>query len=291
MAKIKYYVRSIRWFEIAVRMGAPVVAMLIAVPALNILNGMKMLHALIAFFFGWTHGYTLNEWGGYAFDKHDPTKVKAPLLSGKISPDEMLVLSIVCAFVCIVLYALIDPRLLIIVFLSILIGVLYDHPKTSLKNIPLASYFVLFIVSINDVLLGWLIFSSDFSRGLLIGIFFGVLGLAGINYHEVGDHDSDKKTGIKTNAVRFGKRKIFIVGFIFYTVSCGYFVLLTVLKIVPVNLYLVFIISYPAYIYIFSRCLKANINTAAVHLFIRHYRIIYGVMGFFIIFLLIGFHR
>lgn len=287
MAKLKYYIESIRWFEIAVRIGGPVVAILIALPEINVANGFKIVHALVAFFFGWAHGYTLNEWGGYAFDKHDPSRATTPLLSGKISPKEMLTLSIACALICILLYALLDLRLLTIVFLDILIGILYDHPKISLKNVPLASFFILFIVSINDVLLGWFVFSSEFSKGFFLGIYFGLLGLAGINYHEAGDYDSDKKAGITTNAVRFGKKKSIILGFTFYTISCVYFILLILFKIIPKNLYPILLITYPIYIFIFYRCLTSNMSSSAVHLFIKRYRILYGFIGLYMIALLV----
>jgi 4-hydroxybenzoate polyprenyltransferase len=271
MKKLITYFRSIRWFEINVRAGAPFLAMLITLPAINTAHIQRIAHALIAFFFGWAHGYTMNEWGGYTGDVYDPSKLKRPLLAGKISPREILTFSLVCAGICVILYYLLDPKLLVIVWLSLCIGLLYNHPRINVKKVPFASFFVLFAVSVNDTLLGWLVFSSTLHQGFLLGTFFGLLGLAGICYHEAGDYESDLKAGIETNAVRF----------MFYTASCLYFILLTTIHIVPGYLFLGFLITYPVYLYFIFQCIKSSISTPTMHRFIKQYRVLYGVIGLY----------
>jgi len=281
--KLYYYVKSIRLFEISVRMGAPLIALLLTVPELDGANGLRIIHALIAFFFLWAHLYTFNEWAGYSFDRRDPLKRLTPLLSGKVAPREMLLLSSVFALICIILYAVLDFRFLIIVFIDTLVGALYAHPKILLKSVPFVSLVILFIVSVLDFLLGWLIFSPSLHKGLLIGMYFGILGIVGQLYHEAGDYNSDKKVGIKTNAVRYGKRSVFITGFIFYTVSCVYFYLLTSSGLIAKSLYLVFLITYPIYVFIFFKSLQSKLHPLAVSRFVRRYRILYGIIGFYLI--------
>lgn len=289
MEKLRHYFKSVRWFEIAVRMGAPVIAILIALPAFNLATGFKALHAFIAFFLLWTHGYAFNEWGGYGFDKLDASKAKTPLLTGHVSSNEFLILSITFAAISVVLYAMLDMKFLIIVFFDIIMGILYVHPKILLKNVPIASFVILFIVSVNDFLLGWLVFSPSITQGLLIGIYFGLLGITGQHFHEAGDCDSDEKANIRTNAVRFGKKNIFIIGFIFYTLSCIYFILLSLLEIVPRYLYIVLLITYPIYFVIFYKCLKSNMPSSDIHCFVKRYRQLYGFIGLcFIIRLFFG---
>lgn len=289
MEKLRYYFKSVRWFEIAVRMGAPVIAILIALPAFNLVTGFKALHAFIAFFLLWAHGYAFNEWGGYAFDKLDASKAKTPLLAGHVSSNEFMILSITFAAISVVLYAMLDMRFLIIVFFDIIMGILYVHPKILLKNVPIASFVILFIVSVNDFLLGWLVFSPSITQGLLIGIYFGLLGITGQHFHEAGDCDSDKKANIRTNAVRFGKKNIFIIGFIFYTLSCIYFILLSLLQIIPQYLYIVLLITYPIYFVIFYKCLKSSMGSSDIHCFVKRYRQLYGFIGLcFVVQLLLG---
>lgn len=265
------------------RMGAPLIALLLTLPELNTGNSIRIIHALGAFFFLWAHLYTFNEYAGYAFDKHDPLKRMTPLLSGKVAPREMLLLSIVFALMCIILYTVLDLRFLIIVFIDILVGIVYAHPKILLKSEPFASFTILFIVSVLDFFLGWLVFSSSLREGLFIGIYFGILGIAGQHYHEVGDYDSDRRVGIKTNAVRFGKRRIFITGFILYTIGCVYFCILGFLESIVGNLYLIFLITYPVYVFIFYACLRSRIHSSAVHLFVKRYRLLYGIIGLYVI--------
>lgn len=283
MEKLKHYIQSIRWFEIAVRMGGPVLGILFAARELYFTHGIEILHALVAFFFLWAHGYTFNEWGGYSFDQYKLAKPKTPLLAGKISRQEMLMLSGILALVSILLYILLDPRFLIIVFIDIIIGVMYVHPQILLKNVPFVSLLILFIVSVNDFLLGWLLYSSSLSRGLFIGIYFGILGITGQHYHEAGDYDVDKQAGIKTNAVRFGKKRMFLLGFIFYTISIIYFCVLSFLKIIPASLYLVLLITYPIYVYMLYTCIGSGMYAIDIHQFVKRYRLLYGFIGLWMI--------
>jgi 4-hydroxybenzoate polyprenyltransferase len=260
-------------------MGAPLIAMLLTLPELNVVNGMRVIHALGAFFFLWAHLYTLNEWAVYSFDRHDTSKRITPMLAGEIAPREVLLLSIFFALICIILYAFLNIRFLIIVFLDILIGILYAHPRILLKSVPFASFAILFTVSVLDFLLGWFVFSSSIHKGLLIGIFFGMLGIVGQHYHEAGDYDSDKRVGIKTNAVRYGRKKIFILGFFLYALSCLYFCILTFFYILQGYLYLTLVLSYPVYLFIFYKCIRTNMRSSGIHLFVKRYRILYGLIG------------
>jgi len=169
MKRLLSYMQAIRWFEIAVRMGAPVIALLMTIPVWHLTNVFTMLHVLTAFFFLWAHGYSFNEWSGYSFDKADRTKADTPLVSGVISLREMLALSLVCLSISIILYALLDARLLIIAGADSIIGVLYVHPRILLKQVPVMSLIILLFVSIGDFLLGWLVFSSSITQlGIIV---------------------------------------------------------------------------------------------------------------------------
>jgi 4-hydroxybenzoate polyprenyltransferase len=287
MTKIKYYIRSIRWFEIAVRIGAPVFAILLVIPFFRLSTMLRAGHAIIAFFFLWAHGYSYNEWGGYYTDKIDNRK-STPLITGALSRLEIFRFSIILGALSLVLYLFLDSRFLIIAIFDIIVGICYVHPRILLKHIPLVSYLIMCIISITDFLLGWCVFSSQIGNGILIGIFFGLLGIVGQKYHEAGDADADARAHIKTNAVRFGKKKIFLSAFIFYTISVAYFIILTILKIIPDLLWPVLVVIYPLYVFFFYRAWKSGLDTDTVHHFILQYRILYGIIGlYFIIRLLI----
>jgi 4-hydroxybenzoate polyprenyltransferase len=290
MKKLLYFVRSIRWFEIAVRTGAPVIAVLIAAPSMGHDNVVRIILGFAAFYLLWIHGYTFNEWGGYYSDKNDASKSKTPVIAGLITRRDLLILSIFSIVISVVLYTLLDTRLLAIILFDVILGIAYVHPRILLKNVPVVSFLILLIVSINDFLLGWLIFSSDVVRGLLISIFFGMLGITGQHFHEAGDHDSDKRVDIKTNAVRFGKKNIFVMGFIFYTLSILYFIFISVCGFIPNYLYLILVLTYPVYALIFYKCLKTGITTTQTRIFIKRYRFLYGFIGacFLVILLFAG---
>jgi len=279
MKKVVYYIQSIRWFEIMVRMGAPFLALLLTTPPFSMFVFLRIVHALVAFFFLWAHVYAFNEWGGYPSDTRDLSKAHTPLMSGKIRRSEMFTLAWVCMFASVVLYALLDVRLLLIACADSIIGILYVYPKVLLKDVPFISFLILFLVSVGDFALGWLIFSPYITHGVLIGLYFGILGIAGQSYHETGDYDTDKKSKIRTNAVRFGKKRIFVIGFVLYTISCLYFCLLAQQAIVPDYLCIPILVTYPLYALLFAVCLRAQLQSSAIRRFVVRYRILYGGIG------------
>ena len=289
MTKLVACIKSIRWFEIGVRMGAPLIAILLSIPQVDHSNVMRGVICLIGFFFCWAHGYTLNEWGGYEFDRYDKSRSRKPIISGAILPKEMLILSASFALISILIFAFLNPLLLILIIVDIVIGIFYCHPRIMGKTVPFFSFVSLFVVSVNDFLLGWLVFSSDLIQGILVGIFFGILGLAGISFHEVGDYDTDKELGVMTNAVRYGKRKIFLFGFFFYTLAVIYFVTLTFTGILPGYLYIGFLISYPFYFFLAIKCLKVKTDSVQVKIFIKNYRLTYLGIGIYLIAVLTAF--
>ncbi|KPK72399.1 hypothetical protein AMJ87_04950 [candidate division WOR_3 bacterium SM23_60] len=286
MKKIVYYIQSIRWFEITIRMGAPLLALMLTIPVFSTSNMLRTVHTLVAFFFLWAHLYAFNEWGGYLSDQGDRSKAHTPLMAGKIQRDEMFILAWVCAFFSVFLYALLDVRLVPIVCADITIGILYAHPRVLLKEVPFVSFVILFLVSVGDFMLGWLTFSAHITSGVLIGLYFGVLGIVGQSYHETGDCDTDRKSGIRTNAVRFGRKKISITGFVLYTIACLYFCLLAQQAIVPDYLCIPILVTYPLYVVLFAACFRAQLQSSAVHTFVVRYRVLYGGIGFAMLILL-----
>ncbi len=285
--KLSAYLKAIRWFEIGVRLGSPLIAILLSIPALNYGHFSSAILGLIGFFFCWVHGYALNEWGGYYYDRYDPSKGDRPIISGALSRDEMLKLAIVAAVICVTIFAMLRPVLLLIVGFDIVLGIFYCHPRLVWKGKPFFSFFALFSVSVTDFLLGWLIFSNDIKTGATIGIFFGLLGITGISFHEVGDYDSDLRAGVRTNAVRFGKGPISWIGFLSYSLALFYLHSLIYRHLIPEGLIYPFLLTYPIYLFLFWRCLRGHFGAMAVKSFIRGYRLIYFVIGIAIIWILL----
>ena len=283
MSRISSYLRSIRWFEISLRMGEPTVALLLTIPVVNSKNILSAVIGLVGFFFCWAHGYTLNEWGGYESDRLDPRKSSRPIITGSVTRIELLTLSIVLAVISVVIFFLLKPILSLIVVFDIIIGVIYCHPRILGKTFPFFSLFALFIVSVNDFLLGWLIFSNSILSGITIGVLFGLLGLSGISYHEAGDYEYDRREEIMTNAVRYGQKVIFIAGFFFYILAVFYIVYLSIIGLLPNLLYPVFLITFPIYTYFFLMALRTGLDTDSIHNFIRRYRYIYVIIGIYMV--------
>jgi len=286
--KVLLYILSIRWFEIGIRMGAPLLGALFAMGSVDTAVLGELGIGLLAYFFLWAHIYLFNELAGMRFDKYDEYKANTPLLSGQVSYRGICGMSAGFLLASVALYFYISPALVMVALVDVLLGFVYVHPRLLLKDKPLVSFLFLFLVSFNDFLLGWLLFSKLSLRGVSIAVYFGLLGIAGQHYHEVKDYTADKNAGIRTNAVRYGKKRIFLLGFGFYTLACVYLGLLALWEVVPPLVGCVPWITYPIYILIFHRCLIAGMDSLEMHKFVKRYRVLYIIMGIGMLIALFG---
>lgn len=285
--RIIKYINSIRWFEIFVRCGAPFLGVILSVKGLEEISFLRFFLLLFSYFLLVSHIYLYNELKGKGFDLLDSFK-KTPLLKGELSNLSLFIFSIILLSISIIIYYFLNPLFLIFAFVNLFMGITYVHPKILLKNKPIFSILFLFIFNFNDFLIGWLLFSKISLLGILLSIYFGLLGSTGQIVHEVKDYDADKIAGIMTNAVRFGGKKLFFVGIIIYSISVIFFIFVSY-KYLKIPYFLPLVISYPFYLYLFLYTLRENLKRDILHKFVFYYRIMYVFIGI-VIFIIKMFH-
>lgn len=276
MRFIKYFT-SIRWFEIFVRCGAPFLGVILSVENLREISFLRLFLLIFSYFMLISHIYLYNELKGKGFDFLDSFK-KTPLLKGDVSYFSLFIFSLIILFSSIIIYFFLNPFFLIFAFINLLMGILYVHPKILLKDKPIFSIIFLFIANFNDFLIGWLLFKKITFEGILISIYFGILGAKGQIIHEVKDFEADKISGIRTNAVRFGKKRLFFSGIIIYSISTLFFVFIS-LRYFKEPYFIPQLLSYPFYLYFFINVIKRGFDRAELHKFVFCYRIIYILIG------------
>ncbi len=157
-------------------------------------------------------------------------------------------------------------------------GITYVHPKILLKDKPFFSIIFLFIANFNDFLIGWMLFSKITIDCILICVYFGLLGATGQIVHEVKDYEADKISGIRTNAVRFGKQRLFLTGIIIYSASTLFFTYIS-LEYLKKPYFIPQLLTYPFYLYFFLNVMKKGFDRRELHKFVFIYRIIYIIIG------------
>jgi 4-hydroxybenzoate polyprenyltransferase len=159
---------------------------------------------------------------------------------------------------------------------------LYSGRKIFLKSVPVISTVIHGLGASLGFLLGYTYTGYIDSTGTFFAFYFGILYAAGHLNHEIMDNDSDKKSGIPTNATILGKRNSFIGSFILFSISYFYIILLVILDILPFTLIFGVVVSYLLYTYFFVVTFRrSTFDYKAMIWFRQKYRIIFLLWGIF----------
>jgi 4-hydroxybenzoate polyprenyltransferase len=100
-------------------------------------------------------------------------------------------------------------------------GFLYSHPSFAWKRVPGASSALHVLSGAAHFLAGRTLLAPIDAGSLLLASWCGVVFAAGHLVHEVRDREADLRAGVRTHAVRYGRRPVFAVAFLGFTVSFG----------------------------------------------------------------------
>jgi len=164
---------------------------------------LSLLSILMIFYFV----YAYNSFVDLSSDK-GPGK-KNMFKGQKVDPVKIkfyLVITFVLSFVS--SYVVSYTHLLIMSFIG-LIGFLYSYPPLRLKN--KGRYMKSFSIVISFILMFiffGLLFSDDYFKIILFGIYFGSLSFSGTIFQDIKDRDSDADLGIMTFAVKYSDMEL-----------------------------------------------------------------------------------
>jgi len=217
------------------------------------------------------HVFTLNDWA----DIVHGLKAPDPLVSSL----RLFWFSIFLLIASLLVFTLIDLRVVLLGAIVALLGFFYSHPKLNFKGTPIASSVPHLVGGMFHFLLGYAVFVPVDQRGVFIALFFALTFAAGHLNHEVRDFELDQKNNARTNAVAFGKRATFIAGVIVFTCAYLWLFLLGLFRFVPLPLSFVAAILYPFHLYCSLRVLRAQFRPEVVDRFQTQYRTLYALIG------------
>ena len=158
------------------------------------------------------HCLALNDWTDGTADSRDPRKAQKAHLNRGVTHTEMLILTIALGIMGLWLVGTAAYHLLPLAVMIIVCSLVYSfpHPRFEGKQIPLLSTLMHGITGILTFLLGYCLWSGPDLRGAMIGVYFAFIYEAGHLILEVQDFEGDRSSGVRTYAVRFGQRPVFI---------------------------------------------------------------------------------
>jgi 4-hydroxybenzoate polyprenyltransferase len=167
---------------------------------------------------------------------------------------------------------------LIIGVMIAIASALYSVPPFHMKGIPLLNSGLHLVSGLLHFLLGYSAFRILDARAVEIGCFFAAIFTAGHLTHEVRDFEADLRNGIKTNAVKFGKVRSFIAGFLLFTLADALLLGLSIRGTVPRALVLVAGL-YLLHFYWALQALREGLTFESVRQLQLRYRALYAGIG------------
>lgn len=263
--------RHIRFDEVLVLQGTPLMGAMFAMGAITISNIETLLVFLIGSILLVAHVFTLNDWADIAHG------LKAP--DPQVSSLRLFWFSVFLLIASLLVFALISSRVVRLGVIVAVLGFLYSHPKLNFKGTPIASSLPHLFGGVFHFLLGYSVFMPIDQRGIFIALFFAATFAAGHLNHEVRDFELDQKNNARTNAVAFGKRATFIAGLVLFTAAYLCLFLLGWFRCVPRPLSIIAALFFLLHCYWSLRVLHSQFRPEIVDRFQIQYRALYAVIG------------
>jgi 4-hydroxybenzoate polyprenyltransferase len=180
----------------------------------------RFVVVLFAFSFATASVFILNQYFDREEDQENAFKANLPVAAGRTTPRTALMFSFLLVSLCLVLVVLVDVNLLSLFLIYLVFGTAYSAPPFRLKNVPLVDFVVsgvgggflpfLMGLELTDRL------ASDIRLAVLGAMPLMLIHCGGHIIQAVGDYEVDRKMGVHTFVVRFGRKNGAVVaGFVF----------------------------------------------------------------------------
>lgn len=278
-SQVKLILSRIRIQEAVIFQSPAVLGLAMFLPVLSVRETVDALLACIGSFLIAASILAINDWADINLDTQNTLKRSETFVGMGIHPRQMLALAVSLAVAGTGLFAVLSMPHVVVALLAIIFGLAYSVPVGGLrgKSTPVFSSFLHFGGTLLAFLLGALTFAPAGWGGLLVASHPAVLITAGHLVHEVEDYEQDRLSGCQTNAVRFGRKSVFLMASLLFALSflllywlAGEGFLPGVLKYSPI-LYLVYTaIAVQAY--------QAGLTRDSVRHLRKQYRVLFAVV-------------
>jgi 4-hydroxybenzoate polyprenyltransferase len=184
----------------------------------------RFLAVLFAFSLATASIFILNQYFDRKEDQENTFKSNLPVASGRMAPQTALIFSLSLIILCLVLVILVDINLLSLFLIYFVFGTAYSAPPFRLKTVPVVDF------AVSGVGAGFMPFlmgleltdklSYDISSVMLGVVPLVLIHCGGHIIQAIGDYEVDRKMGVRTFVVRYGKKKGAIVAGLMFLSAC-----------------------------------------------------------------------
>jgi 4-hydroxybenzoate polyprenyltransferase len=273
------YLSSIRFQDVILLQGAPLLGAAFGLEEVTAVAAARLAVFTLASVLLVAHVFSLNDWAGAHSDALDPKKSADAFLAKGLSRRGMGYLSTGLLAASLFLFASLRAQTFLLAAAIAVLGAIYSLPAVNAKGTPVFSSVPHLVGGTLHFLLGYSLFASVDSRGVLLALYFALTFTAGHLNQEVRDHDGDRMNGIQTNAVSFGKRAAFLAGLAIFTLAYADLVLLARMGLVAAPLGWLAAALYPAHASWSLATLRSGLTFESVSRLQTRYRLLYGIIG------------
>lgn len=278
--------KLIRYDEVFVLQGTPLMGVAFSIGDFTAEKPTMLLRFVVASFLLVAHIFTFNDWS----ETYDRKTSNAPPNIGHegSSRGKLLFLSLFLLLGGLLLFAFLPRSTLVVALLTAALGIFYSHPVLNGKCIPIVSSLLHFCGGLFHFLLGYLLFTGLDQRGVLIAVFFALTFMAGHLNHEVRDFEADRESHLNTNAVAFGKRRVFIAGLTGFIIAYFWLLILAGSELIPRSLALLPFFLGPLHVFWSIQTLRKGLNSNELNRFQARYRLLYAIIALAMLSILFG---
>ena len=219
--KLKLLLSSIRYLEALIFQTPTLMGLVVFLPAISFRYAVEALLTCVGSFLIAAAILAINDWADINLDSQNSLKREDTFLERGVTPKQMLALAVSLAACGLAFFAALSEFQVAIALVWFGLGLAYSVPLGALrgKGIPLFSSFLHFSGTLVAFLLGALTFAPADWRMILVASYPALLLTAGHLIQEVQDYEEDRLSGCQTNAVRFGRKAVFILGCLLFGLS------------------------------------------------------------------------
>jgi 4-hydroxybenzoate polyprenyltransferase len=276
--RLSRLVSAIRWDEVLVLQGAPLIGTMYSIGSWTVGNLLLLAVFAVGSCCLVAHVYVLNDWAGIHGDLRDPNRAARTFTAKGIGRAEFGLLAIALLVSSLLLFALLGKAPLVLALAIAGLSALYSAPGFHMKGVPLFNSLLHLVGGAVHFLLGYATFAPVDARGVAIGCFFGLVFAAGHLTHEARDCEGDELNVIRTNAVAFGRIQSCLAGLALFTAAYALLVALAAYGAVPRVLMLAAVL-YPVHLVASLRALRAGLSFESLSRLQWCYRALYAVIG------------
>jgi 4-hydroxybenzoate polyprenyltransferase len=272
------YLSCLRPQDVLALQGSPLLGAMFAMGRPSVADLGPLLVLLLANVLLIAHIFMLNDWSGLAADRADPNKTARVFTARGVGRTEMGALTAALLVLSLILFGRLNLVTLGLACAIAILSGIYSLPQVHWKGRPILSSVIHVAGGILHVLLGSSIVHRIDGRDLAIATFFALVFTAGHLTQEVRDHHGDTLNGIRTNAVAFGPRRVFVTSLLLFAVAQLLLVALALHGSVPI-VFAALAALYLLQLHWSFQALRERLTYASVSRLQTRYRALYAVIG------------